>query len=201
MKMEDLINHFKGDYERYPVYEFQFIPNYWSMRNTVCYDYETGEFVPNEGQHSIIFINERGNQFVWFESPYHENVLWSWAKHHNWGAHVEGHPDGNAWHYMLRGGETKWGKGNWKRDTHPNDYIVDYARDKYMKGSNGGSSASKHICDQHIMEGCVRNYFTKEVLTFPEVFDCMYCGELDWKTDRRWEKYNGSTPKIKETGQ
>jgi len=197
MNIGSLISRFKGNYEKFPVYEFKLISPH-EKRSWLRYDYDTGDFVPYDDEHSILFVEDSYCPiFLWFEPPYQKNIIWSWAKHGNWGANVEHHPNGNAWHYMLREGETEWG-GSWGRDNHPNDYVTDYARATHMRGGSSGGAVDKHICDPHILRGLVRNYFTKEVLTFPDKFDCFYCGEHEWKTqDKRWADYQSSAPSAR----
>jgi hypothetical protein len=48
--------------------------------------------------------------------------------------------------------------------------------------ANGGGPEMQ-ILDPYIKAGLVREQGTKKILTFPEKFKCMYCGEIDWKKE------------------
>jgi hypothetical protein len=161
-----------------PVYEFRPLADAFPTRtrgNSIS-RFADGEWIEDDGEYDIAFAV--GNFCLMVEHPYRRNIIWKWTTGH-WSGFEPKHPNGNAWHYMLREGEAAFG-GNWGRDNHPNT----------LAGRSGmGRQSSKHGCcnglhveftlnDPHIAAGLVRDRETKEIVMFPEVPRCMYCGEM-----------------------
>lgn len=161
----------------FPIYEFRPLELLIDMMR-----YDNGEWVEDDGEYDLAFIGrnpKRGYpEALYVRVPYRPNILWSWHGG-NWGRHEPRHPNGNAWHYMLREGETKWGM-SWKRDRHPNEIASKEGKnrcaDKY--GCANSSGPEFHVGDEYIKRGLLRELETKKIITFPKVFDCMYCGVL-----------------------
>jgi hypothetical protein len=158
----------------FPVYEFR--PHESALEGYgPLLRLEGNEWIPDDGGYGLAF--SRGNVCLYVSLPYQRNIIWSWVTGH-WADHVSKHPRGNAWHYMLREGESEWG-GNWGSDYHPNS----------LAGKTGMSLLSaKHSCangrhvefnlrDKHILAGLLRERDTKAVVRFPEKIRCMYCGD------------------------
>lgn len=158
----------------HPVYEFRPLPGAIGGYGDLM-RWKDGEWIPDDGEYGLAF--SQGNTCLSVSLPYQKNIICQWYSKH-WSGHEPKHPGGNAWHYMLRTGETAWG-GNWGRDKHPNT----------VAGDKGISALSaKHRCangrhvefnlrDKHIRAGLVRNAETKEVLHFPASPKCMYCAD------------------------
>lgn len=163
-----------------PVYEFRPLPK----DEGGLYRYADGKWIIDDGEYDIAFALPRKSIAFGFDVPSRENTIWSWAKNGAWWANVLTHPRGNAWHYMLREGEREWGKC-WPKYAH-----INYkAKEKAMKfvlskgSSSCGTGPEFHINDPYIAQGLVRVRETKEIVVFPDIFDCMYCGEIDWRKE------------------
>lgn len=162
----------------FPVYEFRPIKVLED-----CMRYNGGKFIPDDGKYDLAFFGRHMGEYgypeaLYVEISYSPNILWSWDGG-NWARHEPKHPNGNAWHYMLREEETKWGK-DWERHKHPNEIAgrkaMDACSTKYSCANGGGPEF--HIGDSYIKAGLVRRVDTKEIVKFPKVFKCMYCGEI-----------------------
>lgn len=153
----------------FPVYEFRPLPDIRPL-----FRYNGGKWTPDDGEYDLAFV--ANNFCLYVEVPYQKNILWNWCKGGDWGARVQEHPNGNAWHYMLRDGAKNWG-GDWGRDKHENEIAsrscMTYACDLY--GASNGRGVSFELFDPTIAAGLVRERDTKKIVTFPESFQCMYC--------------------------
>lgn len=163
----------------FPIYEFRPVKEYVD-----CLRFADGKWIPDDGEYDLAFVG-KDNGFpmgIYFKLPYHSNIIWSWCKKGNWGANVTQHPRGNAWHYMLRPRKKTWGN-SWARDLHPNIIVGNKAMDKCcsMYSCANGTGGEFHINDPYIKNGLVRNKETKEIIIFPEIFHCIYCGDIDWQ--------------------
>ncbi|KKM01326.1 hypothetical protein LCGC14_1795510 [marine sediment metagenome] len=164
-----------------PVYEFRPIIKH---NDGNFFRYNDGEWIIDDGEYDIAFAHPSDCMAYGFYVPSRPGIIWSWTKNGKWGAIVEGHPRGNAWHYMLRSGETVWGKC-WNKYRHLN-YM---AKEKAMsfvcskKGCANGAGPEFHINDPYIEKGLLRLRETKEVVKFPDIFNCMYCGDINWRKE------------------
>ena len=169
---------------QFPIYEFRLLPG--QLRGKVS-RYANGRWVPGDGEYDLAFavIGDGPPMCYYVELPYRQNILWSWARDGNWAGRVAKHPEGNAWHYMLKRGKTEWGE-SWRREEHPNLIAhgsgMDYVASRC--GCANGDGPEFHIADEWIQAGLVREAKTKKVVVFPKRFDCMYCGPLK-VTDKR----------------
>ena len=166
-----------------PVYEFRPIlhRNYGEM-----FRHNEGEWIIDDGEYDIAFSQPDDCMAYGFQVPSRPNILWSWIKNGNWGASVEGHPGNNAWHYMLRDNETKWGDC-WNKRLHPNYIAFEKAMDFTCSRSRcaNGRGPEFHISDPYIDEGLLRLQETKEIVKYPKIFDCMYCGKINWRKEEK----------------
>ncbi len=163
-----------------PIYEFRPLP----QDSKGILRYNNGEWTEDDGEYDIAFAAPSDCMAYYFQVPYRKGILWSWVKKGNWGAFVGEHPRGNAWHRMLRDGETEWGNG-WDRHRHLNNKAGDKAMD-YVCGQSrcsNGSGPEFHINDPYIAAGLLRVKDTKEAVVFPDTFKCMYCGDIDWRKE------------------
>ena len=174
----------------FPVYEFRPLENSgkWLRWNN-------GNPIEDDGEYDLAFIsNQHGIPIViYVYLPWKTNLLWSWAKNGRWGAYVDKHPDGNAWHYMTSDG-LKTADGWWAdRSKHPNVIAGDLAMNwqSSRKGCSNGEHAEFYINNPFIAAGLLRNAETKEVVKFPEIFDCYYCGKHDWRKEEKEELIEG----------
>jgi hypothetical protein len=56
-----------------------------------------------------------------------------------------------------------------------------------MRSCANGRGPEFHIADPYIQAGLLRVRDTKEIVTFPDTFHCVYCGEIDYKAiDKRF---------------
>jgi hypothetical protein len=166
----------------YPVYEFR--PDHILTGEILRYN--NGDWIPDDGEYDIAFVCLKQSLVTYFRLPHYNNLLWSWCKNMQWSAFVSGHPNGNAWHYMSRNGEKSWGD-NWGRDKHPNTIAGDKAMDfcaRKMSCANG-RGVEMSVTDKTIDAGLVRDRETKTILTSPEIFKCIYCGNVDWKKEEK----------------
>jgi len=166
-----------------PVYEFR--PILESDRGEV-FRYNEGEWLLDDGEYDIAFAHPSDCMAYGLSVPSYSELLWSWVKNGNWGAFVAGHPRGNAWHYMLRNGETEWAK-SWDTRNHLNEKAKDEAMNFvcHRTHCSNGVGPEFHINDPYIEQGLLRLRDTKEIVKFPEIFNCMYCGEIDWREAER----------------
>ncbi len=161
-----------------PVYEFRPILD---REYGGLFRYAEGKWIVDDGKYDIAFAQPDNCMAYGVSIPYRPNILWSWVKNSNWSAFVSEHPDSNAWHYMLRDGETEWGNC-WQRDLHLNVKAMDKAMSFTCRrrGCANGRGPEFHINDPYITKGLLRLRDTKEIVKFPDIFNCMYCGEIDW---------------------
>lgn len=160
----------------FPVFEFRPLDNEQYLR------YANGDWIKDDGKYDLAFVGM--NRALGISLPYYENILWSWCKNGRWMANVPKHPKGNAWHYMLREGKKDWGE-RWARERHPNSIAYESAMDmcSYLYGCANGGGVEMNINNPYIKAGLVRNIVTKEILRFPDIFDCIYCGKINWRDE------------------
>lgn len=162
----------------WPVYEFRPIEHH--MRGTVL-RYADGDWIPDDGEWDVAFITYGMGAPLGLgvHLPQQRNIVWSGLTSH-WSAHNPAHPRGNAWHYMLRGGETQWG-GQWLRDHHPNERAARAAMSKCcaINGCANGSGPEFQDGNPYIVAGLVRERDTKAVVRRPAHRQCMYCDEWE----------------------
>jgi len=159
----------------FPVYEFRPLAE---IASRGLKRFAGGKWIDDDGEHDLAFIGFVGAPMVYYITiPYQRNILWKFCHGGNWGAVVDQHPRGNAWHYMLRDGEREWG-GAWGRETHENEVVGRKAMDetaRQYRGANG--SGPEFDCnDAYMRDGLVRVRETREIVTVPDPFECMYCG-------------------------
>lgn len=160
-----------------PVYEFRPLPDAFRQGWPVL-RYADGAWLEDDGEYDIAFLSH--NVCLYVEVPYQRNIVWSWTSDH-WSANEPRHPRGNAWHYMLRDGETEWG-GDWGRSLHQNtkagDSGMNHACSKWRSAS--GRHVEFNLKDPHIAAGLLRERETGQIVTPPDKPICMYCGEA-WR--------------------
>ncbi len=166
----------------FPVYEFRPVDN----DGAPFLRYNNGVWIPDDGEWDLAFISakEAGGAPMAYhiEVPYHEGLLWSWCERGNWRIDVAKHPGGNPWHRMTKDGkETQHHLPN--RDMHPNMIAARVSIDQCCRlhGCANGSWPNFHINDPYIAQGKLRLRDTKEVVVFPDIFDCIWCGKMDWR--------------------
>lgn len=154
----------------FPVYEFRPLPSFHPS-----YRFADGKWIEDDGEYDLAFT--AGQTCMYVCMPYHRNIMWGWTTGH-WAADQGGHPGGNSWHYMLREGESAWGKP-WGRDAHPNELAgrrgMDFLVSKH-RGANG-TGVDFHLDEPVIAAGLLRLRDTKEIVRFPEKPLCMYCSD------------------------
>ena len=166
----------------FPVYEFR------PLITTESYmRFNNGNWIADDGEYDLCFISNKYPLVLGVGIPYHEKILWSWCKNGNWGANVRNHPNGNAWHYMTKDGSKSWHSPAKNRDNHPNVLAFTAGMNKCSSrnGVANGHRVDFHVNDKYILNGLVRDVVTKEVLTPPEIFDCIHCGKIDWKSKEK----------------
>ena len=147
--------------------------------------YAEGKWIEDDGEFDIAFASGKtycGAPYgIYLGMPSYNNLLWSYVYHGQWGDTIEEHPQGNAWHYMTSDGK-KW-SGYWEELIHPNVIVQDKATNKCYeihRCANGGGPEFR-INDPYIKAGLVRIKETEEIVKFPEIFKCCYCGDIDWR--------------------
>ncbi len=162
-----------------PVYEFRpILPKCYGE----VFRYNGGDWIVDDGEYDLAFAHPSACMAYGFCVPPRLGIIWSWTKNGRWGACVAGHPRGNAWHYMLREGETEWGSC-WSKQQHLN-YIAKEKAMSFVCSKGGGACGvgpEFHINDPYIEQGLLRVQETKEIIKFPDIFNCMYCGDIDWR--------------------
>ncbi len=150
--------------------------------------YAGGSWVKDDGQWDLAFVLNKPT-FIYIDIAYYEHLLWSWVKNGDWGAIDSSHPSGNAWHYMSSNGKD-WGPIITDRYQHPNVIASRSAGDKccslYSGGSGGGAEFT--INDPYISAGLLRRRDTKEIVKFPDIFECIHCGSHDWRAEENLSK-------------
>ncbi len=161
-----------------PVYEFRPLIKH-SFGDV--FRYNNGIWTLDDGEYDIAFAHPANCYAYGVCVPSRENIIWSWTKNGRWGASVTNHPRGNAWHYMLRKDETQWGKC-WPENKHLNYIAKEEAMNFVCEqtGCSNGVGPEFHINDPYIKKGLLRLRETKEVIKFPDIFNCMYCGKINW---------------------
>lgn len=183
----------------WPTYEFR--PRESELLGSV-FRYAEGQWLPDDGEYDLAFImyGSGAPMAMFIELPNQKNIIWSGLTTH-WSGYVAQHPrGGNPWHYMLRDGETEWG-GDWGRARHPNTRAGDAAMRECASRNRcaNGRGVRFEVANPHIVLGLVRDHTTKEVLSVPPMFECMYCGS-GWRDAllaqaieaRRAETHSGS---------
>lgn len=165
----------------WPVLEFRPLPSFFDKYNygvddRAVHRYANGEWIPDDGEYDLAFAIK--GYCLMVELPYQKNILWSWCTGH-WSAFEPNHPHGNAWHHMLREGQTEWG-GDWGRDLHPNTKAGRSGMNFAIRnrGCANGLRVAFHLNDKHIAAGLLRERDTKKVVTFPGIPVCLHCGPL-----------------------
>lgn len=168
----------------WPIYEFRPDVLAESCSESNLLRWNNGNPIPDDGEFDIAFIG--GNFVFYVDLPYYANLLWKWCKGMQWGDHVSSHPNGNAWHYVSRDGSRKWGD-HWARDSHPNTIAGSRAMNYLSKQRScaNGRSVEFNVTDKTITEGLLRIRETREIVKPPEIFQCMYCGNLDWHEEEQ----------------
>ena len=148
--------------------------------------YAEGDWVADDGEYDLAFVDLDSPSAYSINMPFYENILWSWCKQGKWMAKVSKHPNLNAWHYMTVDDKKTWGKWG-DKDRHLNEIAHRSAMNKCceLHRCANGRSVDFQIGDKSIEMGLVRDSATKEVLTFPNAFICMYCGEHDWREEEK----------------
>jgi len=167
----------------YPVYEFR--PEKIDRHAVNLMRYNNGDWIDDDGEYDIAFISKTQPFAFYVYLPYYDNLLWSWCKNGNLGADVHEHPNSNAWHYMTKDGTTYWGK-SWDRNKHPNIIAGNKAMGKVCenRGCANGRRVEFDVNDETVNAGLLRIRETKEIVTPPQIFKCIYCGEHDWKQEQ-----------------
>ena len=161
----------------FPVYEMRPLPEDGKVLR-----FNSGQWTEDDGEWDLAFISAGhfGPPLAYGVSlKYYTNLLWSGLTTH-WSGNIGTHPNGNAWHYMLKPGCKKWGE-SWLRDKHENTsaYEAGMSRQSALHGCANGRGVEFKIGDPYIAAGLLRLRDTKEVVTFPERFRCMYCGDVE----------------------
>lgn len=147
--------------------------------------YANGTWIDDDGEWDMAFIS--GKEYVEFpyticlEMPNPANLLWSYVHHGNWRTHIAEHPNGKAWHYMTTNGKIY--SGTWKQNKHINEIVHDIATSKCLElhGCANGHGPEFRILDPYIKAGLVRIKGTEEIVKFPKIFKCCFCGDIDWQ--------------------
>lgn len=144
--------------------------------------YNEGNWIDDDGEYDIAFVTKNDNFALMVDMPYCSNLLWSWCKNMNWRANIPNHPRLNPWHYMTNDHEPPSHDG-WKRDIHPNTIAGDKAMNFVCNnhGCANGEHVEFNVLDKTINAGLLRTKNTKEIVIVPEIFDCVYCGEHNWR--------------------
>lgn len=167
--------------EEIPVYEFRPI---LEKGHGEVFRYANGKWTKDDGEFDIAFALPSRCRAFGVSLPSRYSTLWSWVKHGKWGAFVGSHPRGNAWHYMLRGDETKSSK-SWRKESHENYKASESAANFVLRATRCCSTVGPefHINDPYIENGMLRIKETKEIIKFPDIFKCQYCGDIDWRAE------------------
>lgn len=147
--------------------------------------YDNGNWIKDDGKFGIAFADMAEGRAYGVSMPYYANILWSWCELGLWRRLLPEHPRGNAWHYMYI--ENTRGEHWEQRYNHINVKAQEEAMHLIAekKGCSSGWSAEFYIGDPYINAGKLRIKETKKIIKFPIIFDCIYCGKIDW---RRREK-------------
>lgn len=166
--------------EEFPIYEFRPLYKGEMLR------YNKGKWTKDDGKYDLAFIETNNPVAHYITLPYQDNLLWSWCKNMNWNANIDKHPNGNAWHYMSKNKAQNWGNG-WERDKHPNIIAGNAAMDKCCSkfSSANGRGVDFYVNDPTILKGSVRELETKKIVVPPMIFNCIYCGEINWKKEEK----------------
>ncbi len=166
----------------FPVYEFRPI----DRDGAPFLRYNNGVWIPDDGEWDLAFISAKealGAPMAYYiYMPHCDGLLWSWCKHGNWGIDVAKHPGGNPWHHMTKDGKTTG--HHWRaRDVHPNVIAMEAAAVECssIHGCANGRGQNFDINDPYIVQGKVRIQETREIVVFPDIFDCIWCGKIDWR--------------------
>jgi len=163
----------------WPVYEFR-PEGYHEKREWRRYN--GGQWIDDDGEWDIAFITKDLGApiHLYFDPQYQQGILWSWLPGHWSSRGPNSHPNRNPWHYMLREGYTVWA-GDWGRSRHPNYRVSDMSSNELCQlyRCANGRGPKFQIGDPWIARGLLRRQDTKEVVVFPESFNCMYCGLIE----------------------
>ena len=164
---------------KFPVYEFR--PQFKAQ-----FRYADGLWLVDDGNtYDLAFVDKLDYpRATYFSHHFRKAILWTWVKNGKWYVNVKKHPGGNAWHYMLRPGNKDLDAG-WNICEHPNQIAKESAMSKCFElfGCANGRAVERQINDPYIAAGLVREVETKKILRFPKIFNCMYCGKIDWRKD------------------
>ena len=164
------------DYD-FPVYEFKMLnKNLVDLKR-----YANGEWVSDYGQYDLAFIgvDDGAPMCYYVEIPYYRNIIWAWMESSK---AIKSHPDNSPWHYMITGKNRLKTRNH---DVHPN-YIAGRKGMSIMAkrfGCANGRGVDFNINDPFIVKGLLRRYDTKENVTFPKVFKCKDCGDIELEID------------------
>lgn len=168
------------------VYEFR--PDKLLVEHGSLMRYNDGNWIDDDGEYDIAFFDKLAPFFYGVNLSYRENLLWSWCKDMKWAAFVRNHPGGNAWHYMSCDGSEDMSKrfSRRERESHLNELSYNEARNR-CSGKHGcanGRGVEFNVMDKTILSGLLRYRDTKEIITIPEIFKCIYCGEHDLRIEQ-----------------
>jgi hypothetical protein len=157
-------------------WEFRPLPDFFSGKFR---RYANGLWLDDDGEYDLAFIgrSEHSPCCLYVDGECRENIVCSWPTT-SWSARVAGHPGGNAWHYALRDGTTKWGNIRDDYRNSPNRRAGDAGMSKMSSecGCSNGHRVDFQLDDPYIAAGLLRNAETKEVFKWPAGMRCMYCG-------------------------
>lgn len=147
--------------------------------------YNGGDWIPDDGEYDLAFIECDNPIWHGIDIPSRPTIVWRWCKNMNWTAHVQEHPNGNAWHYLTTDSKP-WG-GSWDVDKHPNELANREASSMccYMNHCANGRCVDFNITNDTIQAGLLREVSTKKIIKPPKIFKCCYCGEIDWKKEEK----------------
>jgi hypothetical protein len=147
--------------------------------------YNGGKWTPDDGEWDIAFASGKGYRGypygIYLNVPNYKNLVWSYVYHRAWGDTIEEHPGRNAWHYMTT--DEKPFEGYWDKSKHPNEIVSGLSMTKCSSPHRcaNGTGPEFQINDPYIASGLVRVQGTEEIVKFPEIFKCCYCGDIDWR--------------------
>ena len=165
-------------------YEFRPLPEY-----TDVIRYADGLWIPDDGEYDTAFVCKGESGYpaaLWVRHHERENIEWTWLCKNNWHNRVSNHPKGRSWHYMIKPGTKDKGEFTRRDWNGPNDIAMSKCFDLYRCAN--GRPVEFSVNDPYIEAGLVRNIETKEILTPPKVFLCMYCGPILWRVAERIEE-------------
>lgn len=139
-----------------------------------CLRYNNGRWTPDDGEYDLAFVGYWGAPMGVYIHIRGNNIAW---KMREWDNILINHREGTQWHYMLDGGREVV---DVNKDAHPNEAAGRSAMDKCCEIYRCANGDGPNFCvgDNHIAAGLVRERESKAIVTFPKIFNCMYCGEI-----------------------